>query len=132
MRSLSSMIAVVLAAALLPALVAALPTDILGNSALLKLSEEDKKLQYQAVVDVLESSDTHAVREWENKKTGFKGRVDAQGDMTSSDGLRCRRLQLRAQLEGSQSLFTFPFCRDAQGQWFIASGKKFSDESKQR
>ena len=126
------MIPGILLAALLPAVVAALPTDILGNSALLSMSEADKKLQYQAVMDVLESSDMHAVREWENKQTGFKGRVDAQGDMTSADGMRCRRLQLRAQLNGSQSLFTFPFCKDAQGQWFIASGKKFSDESKQR
>jgi hypothetical protein len=119
-------------AALVPAVVAALPTDILGNSPLLKMSDADKKLQYQAVVDVLESSDVHAVREWENRKTGFKGRVDAQGDMTSTDGLRCRRLQLRTELNGSQSLFAFPFCKDAQGQWFIASGKKFSDQKDQR
>lgn len=132
MRSLWNVSAGILVAALLPAIVAALPTDILGNSALLKMSDADKKLQYQAVMDVLESSDARAVREWENKQTGFKGRVDAQGDMTSADGLRCRRLQLRAQLQGSQSLFTFPFCKDAQGQWFIASGKKFSDDSKQR
>lgn len=132
MKYLSNAIAGIVVAVLLPTIVAALPTDILGNSALLKMSEADKKLQYQAVMDVLESSDVHAVREWENKETGFKGRVDAQGDMTSSDGLRCRRLQLRAQLQGSQSLFTFPFCKDAQGQWFIASGMKFSDEPKQR
>lgn len=128
MKSFSSTVLVILAAAVLPSVVAALPTDILGNSALLKLSDADKKLQYEAVMDVLESSDVHAVREWENKKTGFKGRVDAQGDMTSSDGLRCRRLQLRMQLNASQSLFTFPFCKDAQGQWFIASGKQFSDQ----
>ncbi|GFE85813.1 RT0821/Lpp0805 family surface protein [Steroidobacter agaridevorans] len=132
MKSFSRAVLTIVAAAVLPGVVAALPTDILGNSALLRLSDEDKKLQYQAVVDVLESSDVHAVREWENKKTGFKGRVDAQGDMTSADGLRCRRLQLRMQLNGSQSLFTFPFCKDEQGQWFIASGRKFSDESSQR
>lgn len=128
MRALSIAVLTIVAAAGLPGGVAALPTDILGNSPLLKMSDADKKLQYQAVVDVLESSDVHAVREWENKKTGFKGRVDAQGDMTSADGLRCRRLQLRTQVNGAQSLFTFPFCKDAQGQWFIASGKKFSDQ----
>ena len=132
MRSFANIFFGMLAAALLPAIVVALPTDILGNSALLKMSDADKKAQYQAVMEVLESSDARAVREWENKQTGFKGRVDAQGDMTSSDGLRCRRLQLRAQLNESQSLFTFPFCKDAQGQWFIASGMKFSDESNQR
>lgn len=128
MKSFSRTILGIVVAALLPAVVTALPTDILGNSPLLRMSDADKKLQYQAVVDVLESSDVHAVREWENKKTGFKGRVDAQGDMTSSDGLHCRRLQLRTELNGSQSLFAFPFCKDAQGQWFIASGKKFSDQ----
>ena len=132
MRAFSRAVLTVVAAAGLPGLDAALPTDILGNTPLLKMSDADKKLQYEAVMDVLESSDVHAVREWENKKTGFKGRVDAQGDMTSADGLRCRRLQLRMQLNGSQSLFTFPFCKDAQGQWFIASGKKVSDESSPR
>lgn len=128
MRSFSRAVLAIVAVAGLPGVVAALPTDILGNSALLKLSDEDKKLQYQAVMDVLESSDPRAVREWENKKTGFKGRIDAQGDMRSTDGLRCRRLQLRMQLNTSQSLFTFPFCKDEQGQWFIASGKQFSDQ----
>jgi surface antigen len=132
MRSFTSAVLGIVAVALLPAVVAALPTDILGSSPLLKMSDADKKLQYDAVLNVLESSDVHAVREWENKKTGFKGRVDAQGDMTSADGLRCRRLQLRTEVNGSQSLFAFPFCKDAQGQWFIASGMKFSDQSNQR
>lgn len=132
MRPLSTAVLGIVVAALLPAVVAALPTDILGNSPLLKMSDADKKLQYDAALKVLESDDVHAVSEWENKKTGFKGRVDAQGDMTSADGLRCRRLQLRTELAGSQSLFAFPFCKDAQGQWFIASGKEFSDQSKQR
>jgi surface antigen len=132
MRSFTNAVLGIVAVALLPAVVAALPTDILGNSPLLKMSDADKKLQYDAVLYVLESSDVHAVREWQNKKTGFKGRVDAQGDMTSADGLRCRRLQLRTEVNGSQSLFAFPFCKDAQGQWFIASGMKFSDPSDQR
>jgi len=132
MKSFSRVVLCVLAAIGLPGVVGALPTDILGNSPLLKMSDADKKLQYQAVMDVLDSSDVHAVREWENKKTGFKGRVDAQGDMTSADGLHCRRLQLRTEINGSQSLFAFPFCKDEQGQWFIASGKKFSDQPSQR
>jgi hypothetical protein len=127
MRSSLLAVLAIVVVAVLPGTVAALPTDILGNSPLLKMSEADKKLQYQAVIDVLESSDVRAVREWENKKTGFKGRIDAQGDMTSHDGLRCRRLQIRTEFSGTQSLFTFPFCKDAQGQWFIASGKKFND-----
>lgn len=128
MKALLNTFAIVAAAFVMPGVAAALPTDILGNSALLKMSDADKKLQYQAVMEVLESSDVHSVREWENKQTGFKGRVDAQGDMTSADGLRCRRLQLRTEVGNSQSLFTFPFCKDEQGQWFIASGKKFSDQ----
>jgi surface antigen len=132
MRFLSSAIPSIVAAALLPAAVVALPTDILGNSPLLKMSEADKKLQYEAVMDVLESTEAHAVREWKNSKTGFQGRVDAQGDMRSADGLPCRRLQLRTEVRGLQSLFTFPFCKDAQGQWFIASGMKFSDERNPR
>jgi hypothetical protein len=54
MRSLWSTVLVIVAVVVLPGVVAALPTDILGNSPLLQMSEADKKLQYQAVVDVLE------------------------------------------------------------------------------
>ncbi|HEY5761129.1 MAG TPA: RT0821/Lpp0805 family surface protein [Steroidobacter sp.] len=129
MKILLRTVIAVVVAAMLPGVVAALPTDILGNSPILKMTEADKKLQYEAVLDVLESSDPRAVREWENSSTGFKGRVDAQGDMTSAEGLRCRRLQLRTQVRGLQSLFAFPFCKSAEGQWFIASGMKFSDDS---
>lgn len=132
MKLFASTVLGIAVAALLPGVVAALPTDILGNSPLLKMSDADKKLQYDAVLDVLESSDARAVREWENSSTGFTGRVEAQGDMTSSEGLRCRRLQLRTQVRGLQSQFAFPFCKDARGQWFIASGMKFSDEAERR
>lgn len=132
MRPFPSTVLCIVVAALLPGVVAALPTDILGNSPILKMSDADKKLMYEAVVDVLESSDPRAVREWENSSTGFSGRVEAQGDMDSSEGLPCRRLQLRTQVRGLQSLFTFPFCKDAEGQWFIASGMKFSDEAPRR
>jgi hypothetical protein len=129
MKYLANVVLGIVAAALLPGVVAALPTDILGNSPILKMTDADKKLQYDAVLDVLESSDPRAMREWENSSTGFKGRIDAQGDMVSSEGLRCRRLQLRTQVRGLQSLFAFPFCKSAEGQWFIASGMKFSDDS---
>lgn len=129
MKSLANFVLGMVVAALVPGVVAALPTDILGNSPILKMTDGDKKLQYEAVLDVLESSDPRAVREWENSSTGFKGRVDAQGDMVSAEGLRCRRLQLRTQVRGLSSLFAFPFCKSAEGQWFIASGMRFSDES---
>jgi hypothetical protein len=132
MKYLENLVLGMVAAALLPGVVAALPTDILGNSPILKMTDADKKLQYEAVLDVLESSDPRAVREWENSTTGFKGRIDAQGDMTSAEGLRCRRLQLRTQVRGLQSLFAFPFCKSAEGEWFIASGMKFSDETNGR
>lgn len=129
MKSHTSFVLGMIVAALLPGVVAALPTDILGNSPILKMTDADKKLQYEAVLDVLESSDPRAVREWENSATGFKGRIDAQGDMISSEGLHCRRLQLRTELKGLQSLFVFPFCKSPEGQWFIASGMKFNDDS---
>ena len=129
MKSHASFVLGMIITALLPGVVAALPTDILGNSPILKMTDADKKLQYEAVLDVLESSDPRAVREWENSQTGFKGRIDALGDMVSAEGLRCRRLQLRTELKGLQSLFAFPFCKSTEGQWFIASGMKFSDDS---
>ncbi|MFC4313603.1 hypothetical protein ACFPN2_31305 [Steroidobacter flavus] len=132
MRYLTRALLGTIVAVAMPGAVSALPTDILGNSPLLHMSDADKKLQYDAVMEVLRSSDARAVREWKNDKTGFTGRVEAQGDMTSSEGLQCRRLQLRTQVRGLQSQFAFPFCKDPKGQWFIASGMKFSDDAAPR
>ncbi|WP_129777945.1 RT0821/Lpp0805 family surface protein [Peristeroidobacter soli] len=132
MRYLARMLLATVIAASLPGAVSALPTDILGNSPLLHMNDADKKLLYDAVVAVLKSSDVRAVRDWENAATGFTGRVQAQGDMTSSEGLQCRRLQLRTQVRGLQSQFAFPFCKDPKGEWFIASGMKFSDDAARR
>nr|WP_298723283.1 RT0821/Lpp0805 family surface protein [uncultured Steroidobacter sp.] len=115
----------------LPGVATALPTDIVGNSPLLRMSDADKKLLRDAVLKVLESSDVRAVREWKNDATGFSGRVEGRGAMQSAEGLSCRRLQLRAQGQGMQSQFTFPFCKDEAGEWFIASGKTFTDEAPQ-
>jgi hypothetical protein len=132
MRYLSCTLLGMIVAASMPGVVSALPTDILGNSPLLHMSDADKKLQYDAVMEVLKGSDARGVREWENASTGFTGRVEAQGDMTSSEGLQCRRLQLRTQVRGLQSQFAFPFCKDPKGQWFIASGMTFSDDAARR
>ncbi len=131
MRSLASMLVGIAIAASLPGIVVALPKDLLTGPSL-KMSEADKNLQYEAVMAVLEGSDARATREWSNPSTGFSGRVEGRGDMTSSEGLSCRRLQLRAQGQGAQSQFTFPFCKDTKGEWFIASGKKFSDDAARR
>lgn len=131
MRCLPTVLVIGLTA-LASAAVFALPREFLNNNPLLMMSDADKKLQYQAVLDVLEGADPRGVREWQNAATGFSGRIEAQGDMTSVEGLRCRRLQLRTELKGMQSVFAFPFCKDPQGKWFIASGMTFDEASKPR
>ncbi len=80
------------------------------------------------MLEVLESSDPAPCANGRIRRRDSTGRIDAQGDMTSAEGLRCRRLQLRTQVRGLQSLFAFPFCKSPEGEWFIASGMKFSDD----
>lgn len=93
------------------------------------LTETDKKLQRDAALFVLEHAQPTASREWRNPLTGFSGRIEGQGDLISDPGLRCRKIKVVVQVKGAESVFVFPLCKDASGEWFFASGPKFHARS---
>lgn len=96
----------------------------LEDTAISLLKEADIKLQRAAALTVLESDDAHSAQEWKNSSSGNSGRVQGMGDFNSDDGLACRKLRIRTQAKGVESEFVFPFCKRADGEWLIASGKR--------
>jgi len=116
------------------ALLAILPTTVLfaANAGFLKdtalayLTDEDRRMQTQTAISVLDDADATAAKDWKNPKTGSSGRSESLGNFRSNDGLHCRKLRLLTTAKGIDSQFSFPVCKNAQGDWFIASGKQLT------
>lgn len=114
----------------LPTLSKAATLDFLENTAISFLKQADIELQRDTALSVLESGDPRSTQEWKNAASGYSGRVQGLGAFNSDDGLVCRKLKIWTQAEGVESEFVFPFCKDASGEWFIASGKRLSRAEK--
>jgi surface antigen len=98
----------------------------LSDSAFVAMTDEDRKLQLVAALNALSSSEPQKQVEWKNPQSGASGTVEARGHYTADDGLHCRKLSLLTQAKGVENRFVFPVCKDSNGQWFIASGKKIN------
>jgi 17 kDa outer membrane surface antigen len=98
----------------------------LHNTAIAALSDEDRQLQRDTAISVLESEDPKLSKTWDNPKTRSSGRSDSLGNYKSDDGLHCRKLRLFTHAKGIDSQLEFPVCKNPGGEWFIASGKKLS------
>ena len=109
----------------------ALELDFLRDTPVMYLTETDKKMQRDAAVFVLEQADPNASREWRNPMTGYSGRIEAQGDLISDDGLQCRKLRIVVHAKGGESVFVLPLCKDTGGEWFFGSGLKLQPKAEQ-
>jgi len=98
----------------------------LKDTALAYLTDEDRRLQTDTAISVLENVDAAAAKDWKNPKTGSSGRSESLGNFRSQDGLHCRKLRLSTTARGIDSQFSFPVCKSAAGEWFIASGKQLT------
>jgi hypothetical protein len=98
----------------------------LQDTAHAALTEEDKKLQHDNAISVLNGEDANGSKEWSNPKTRSSGRSQSLGNLKSEDGLHCRRLRLYTNAKGVESQLTFPVCKNVGGDWFIASGMKLT------
>ena len=124
-RLTSALLTSVLLAILSTPLLAA-NAGFLKDTALAYLTDEDRRLQTDTAISVLDNADATAAKDWKNPKTGSSGRSESLGNFRSQDGLRCRKLRLSTTARGIDSQFSFPVCKSAAGEWFIASGKQLT------
>lgn len=113
-------------AVFLPARSPAAGLGFLRDTALPALTDADRKLQGDAILGVLEDANPRTVKEWSNPKSRASGRVQTLGNFQSDAGLHCRKLQMSTLAKGIDSQFSFPVCKSASGEWFIASGMKLT------
>jgi hypothetical protein len=108
---------------ILPAALFAANAGFLKDTALAYLTDEDRRMQTDTALSVLDDVAAKAAKDWRNPKTGSSGRSESLGNFRSEDGLHCRKLRLLTSARGIDSQFSFPVCKSAAGEWFIASGK---------
>src|SRR5687768_17613154 len=90
----------------------------LKDTALAYLTDEDRRMQTQTAIAVLDDVAAKAAKDWKNPKTGASGRSESLGNFRSNDGLHCRKLRLLTTAKGIDSQFSFPVCKNAGGEWF--------------
>jgi surface antigen len=96
----------------------------LNDTAITALTDADRKIQLDTALAALESTDPTSTKEWRNPTSGSSGRIETLGNFKSEDGLHCRKMKLFTRAKGIESQFAFPVCKNTNGEWFIASGKK--------
>ena len=90
------------------------------------LTEDDRQLQLAAVSAVLDAESATSEQQWNNPQTGNSGSIRSLGNLRSEDGLHCRKIKISTLAKGRENQSTFPVCKDAEGGWFLASGKKLT------
>lgn len=89
-------------------------------------TEEDRRLQSDAAMAVLNDTNPHLTKEWKNPATGNSGSFQGLGNLRSEDGLHCRKIKILSDAAGRKNQMVFPVCRTAEGDWMFASGKKLT------
>jgi len=98
----------------------------LKNSAAALLTDEDRELQRDAMMTVLDDENATTQKEWKNAQTGHSGSIKSLGNYRSEDGLHCRKLKIANLADGLKNEATYPVCKTPEGEWIAASGKKLT------
>ena len=81
-------------------------------------TDRDWQLVGETLAATLDSAADGESREWENGRSGSRGRMTVLGSETRGD-VTCRRLRVEATARGSSSSHQYRFCRREGGDWAI-------------
>ncbi len=87
-------------------------------------TSDDFALMQTATSEVLNSTDRHATKTWQNPATGNSGRITLLASFTSSEGRDCRRLRVENYTPEITGSSTVKVCRFPDGGWLIDSNAK--------
>src|SRR5262245_14666233 len=85
------------------------------------LDDRDKKLQAEAAAKALETAPTGQSVSWKNPDNGHSGTVTPTKTTQDANGKYCRDYKATVEIEGKQEKATGRACREADGNWKIAS-----------
>src|SRR5215471_6171286 len=85
------------------------------------LDDRDKKLQSEAAAKALESAPTGQSVSWKNPDNGHSGTVTPTKTTQDAKGTYCRDYKATVEIEGKQEQATGRACRQADGNWKVAS-----------
>jgi len=85
------------------------------------LDDRDKKLQAEAATKALETAPTGQGVTWKNPDNGHSGTVTPTKTTQDAKGNYCRDYKATVEIEGKQEQATGRACRQADGNWKIAS-----------
>jgi surface antigen len=93
-------------------------------------NERDMSLMQDAVVGVLEDASAKVTRTWNNSQNGHSGTVMSLRAFQSTDGKRCKKVQIENAAEGYKSSASYDICLNSDGSWREAeSGLAFGKAS---
>ncbi len=90
----------------------------LKDAPVANFTEEDFRLQREAVEAVLESTEPSAERTWRNEKSGNHGSVKLLSSSTVAQQ-PCRRIRVESYARGRKGASTWNVCRTENGDWRV-------------
>lgn len=83
-------------------------------------TEEDKKIFFAALDDVLEKGADGEARTWSNPNSRASGNLQPLKSFERK-GLKCRRLLMENKARGRSASGEYNFCKKESGQWTFAN-----------
>jgi surface antigen len=85
-------------------------------------TDRDWELVGETLTATLDSAADGESRDWQNDRSGARGRMTVLESETRGD-LTCRRLRVEATAKGSSSNHQYRFCRREGGDWAIGESR---------
>jgi surface antigen len=82
-------------------------------------SDEDQQIMREAIVNSLENQPDNITTGWKNPLTGSHG-IIRPVETYEKDGMHCRKLRLRNNIDEQSNEWMFNFCKTPEGDWKIA------------
>ncbi len=82
-------------------------------------SDEDQQIMREAILDALENQPDNVTTGWKNPLTGSNG-IIRPVETYERDGMHCRKLRLRNNIDEQSNEWMFNFCKTPEGDWKIA------------
>lgn len=89
----------------------------LRDSPMSYFNAEDTKLMRAAGIEVLDSTESGATKEWANPATGNSGLIKLLASFSAPDGRACKQVEITSQAKKMTSTSKMSVCKSPDGRW---------------